>query len=134
MSSGSEGHKPIRWLAGAIKTPPFSSQARLEAGGLLRLLQAGELLSMPHSRPMPSIGPRCHELRIPDKTRTWRIIYRIDHDAIVIADVFAKAMQETPRRIIDVCRDRLRTHDMLVRAERRKEGSPGKKAPGNKRG
>ena len=60
----------------------------MEAGYLLRMLQAGESLSMPQSRPMPSIGPRCHELRINDKDSTWRIIYRADEDAILILDVF----------------------------------------------
>jgi len=49
--------KPLVWLRGGIKTPPFSQNARLEAGFLLRKLQRGEKLSMPHSRPMPSIGP-----------------------------------------------------------------------------
>jgi phage-related protein len=64
----------------------------------------------------------------------WRIVYRIDHDAIVIADVFAKATQQTPRRIIAVCKDRLNTYDRIVEEERRTTGSPGKKAPGKKRG
>lgn len=36
---------------------------------------------------MPSIGARCHELRINDETGTFRIIYRVDSDAIVIVDV-----------------------------------------------
>jgi len=45
---------------------------------------------MPHSRPMPEIGRRCHELRIVDGEHTWRIIYRADPDAIVIAEVFGK--------------------------------------------
>ena len=52
--------KPLIWLRGEIKTPPLSMNARLEAGFLLRQLQRGEMLSMPHSRPMPSIGNRCH--------------------------------------------------------------------------
>ena len=59
--------KPLVWLSGEIKTPPFSAAARLEAGLLLRRLQRGDLLAMPLSRPMPSIGPRCHELRIVDE-------------------------------------------------------------------
>jgi phage-related protein len=75
--------KPSAWLHGEIKTPPFSKEARLEAGFLLRLLQRGESIGMPRSRPMPTIGPHCHELRIQDKQQTWRIIYRIDPDAIV---------------------------------------------------
>ena len=73
--------KPLIWLHGEIKTPPFSQAARLEAGFLLRKLQRGESLSLPHSRPMPAIGPRCHELRVTDKRKTWRVIYRIDADA-----------------------------------------------------
>jgi phage-related protein len=75
--------RPLVWLTGAVKTPPPTPSARIEAGFLLRRLQRGESLEMPHSRPMPTIGPRCHELRIPDANRTWRIVYRIDTDAIV---------------------------------------------------
>ena len=59
--------KPLVWLRGEVKTPPLSAAARLEAGTLLRRLQAGDKLSTPHSRPMPSIGPRCHELRVVDE-------------------------------------------------------------------
>ena len=59
--------KPLVWMEGEIKTPPFSAEARLEAGMLLRSLQQGENLGLPHSRPMPVIGPRCHELRVRDK-------------------------------------------------------------------
>jgi hypothetical protein len=58
--------KPLAWLHGEVKTPPFSQEARLEAGLLLRRLQQGESLGMPHSRPMPSVGVHCHELRIGD--------------------------------------------------------------------
>ena len=56
---------------------------------------------MPHSRPMPSIGRRCHELRIPDDKLSWRIVYRIDEDAIVIAEVFSKKTCKTPKSVID---------------------------------
>ena len=103
--------KPLVWLEGEIKTPPFSRDARLEAGGLLGRLQQGELLSMPQSRPMPSIGRHCHELRIRDEDTTWRIVYRIDADAIVIAEVFAKKTQHTPKYVIDVCKRRFNRYD-----------------------
>lgn len=103
--------KPLVWLHGEVKTPPFSATARLEAGVLLRRLQQGEKLSLPHSRPMPSIGPRCHELRIPDVDATWRILYRIDPDAIVITEVFAKKTQATPQHIIATCQRRLQQYD-----------------------
>ena len=75
------------------------------------MLQRGELLAMPHSRPMPGIGSRCHELRIADRDATWRIIYRTDEDAVVIAEVFSKKTPRTPERVIDVCRRRLKEYD-----------------------
>jgi phage-related protein len=105
--------KPLVWLDGEIKTPPMSAVARLQAGYLLRLLQMGQRLSMPHSRPMPVIGRRCHELRINDRDRTWRIIHRIDHDAIVILEVFGKTSKSTPMTVIKTCKARLRRYDDL---------------------
>jgi len=92
-------------------TPPFSREARLEAGYLLRQLQKGIKLSMPQSRAMTTTGRRCHELRINDNNCTWRIIYRIDPDAIVILEVFDKKTTATPRHVIDTCRARLRRYD-----------------------
>jgi phage-related protein len=103
--------KPIAWLHGEIKSPPLSANARMEAGFLLRRLQRGEKLSLPHSRTMPSISPRCHELRINDLGATWRVIYRIDDDAIVIAAVFGKKTPQTPQAVIDQCRRRLKEYD-----------------------
>ena len=81
---------------------------------LLRRLQRGESLRLPQSRPMPSIGRRCHELRITDEDATWRIVYRIDADAIVIAEVFAKKTQATPKAVIAACRRRLRSYDSVA--------------------
>lgn len=46
-----------------------------------------------------------------DADVTWRIIYRLDADAIVILEVFAKKTQVTPRHVIDECRRRLRLYD-----------------------
>jgi len=83
----------------------------MEAGYLLRCLQSGERLSLPHSRPMTSICARCHELRINDKDKTWRIIYRLDDDAVLILDVFEKKSQKTPKNIIDICKKRIVTYD-----------------------
>jgi phage-related protein len=78
---------------------------------LLRRLQNGDKLGMPHSRPMPSIGRRCHELRINDERSTWRIVYRVDEDAIVILDVFSKKTQQTPKPVVDACNRRLKEFD-----------------------
>ncbi|HKZ43323.1 MAG TPA: type II toxin-antitoxin system RelE/ParE family toxin [Candidatus Hodarchaeales archaeon] len=103
--------KPLIWLHGEIKTPPLSSKARIEAGYLLRKLQMGEQLSLPHSRPMSSIGSGCHELRIDDQNRMWRVVYRIDHDAVVILEVFEKKTRKTPREVIENCKRRIRLYD-----------------------
>lgn len=106
--------RPLVWLHGEIQTPPLSTEARIEAGYLLRKLQMGDALSLPHSRPMPVIGARVHELRITDQNKIWRIVYRIDSDAIVIVDVFSKKTRSTPKQVIDVCRERLARYDEIV--------------------
>ena len=93
---------------------PLTAAARLEAGLLLRRLQSGQSLGLPHSRPMPVIGRRCHELRIVDEAATWRIVYRIDADAIVVAEVFAKKTQATPKAVIAASQRRLRTYDAVA--------------------
>ena len=105
-----EMEKTLLLLHGEIKTPPFSREARIESGVLLRRLQRGDSIQMPHSRPMPAIGQGCHELRVRDANKTWRIIYHIDSEAIVILEVFAKTTAVTPRSVIDTCKARLRKY------------------------
>jgi phage-related protein len=83
----------------------------MEAGYLLRELQRGKSLGMPHSKPMPAIGGRCHELRVVDERETWRIVYRVDADAVVIAEVFAKKSPQTPQAVLEACRKRLKEYD-----------------------
>jgi phage-related protein len=104
-------HKPLVRLGGEVKSPPMSESARLETGFLLRKLQAGHSLSLPHSRPMPSIGARCHELRVNDGDSTWRIVYRIDTDAILMLAVFQKKTSKTPQAVIRTCQDRAKNFD-----------------------
>ncbi|HEY2862785.1 MAG TPA: type II toxin-antitoxin system RelE/ParE family toxin [Casimicrobiaceae bacterium] len=116
-----DGDKPLIWFRAEVKTPPFSEEARIEAGMLLRQLQGGIKLSMPQSRPMPTIGARCHELRVQDENATWRIVYRIDADAIVIVDVFQKDSQSTPKLVIANCERRLSEYDRLFKEKARKK-------------
>jgi len=112
--------KPLVWLHGEIKTPPFSQEARVEAGFLLRQLQQGTMLALPHSRPIPEIGSHCHELRIEDRTHTWRIIYRIDPDAIIITEVFSKKTKKTPPEVISMSQKRFKAYDDLIRVGSRR--------------
>ena len=59
---------------------------------------------------MPTIGGGCHELRIVDQDATWRIVYYVDRDAVVILDVFSKKTKETPKNVIETCKGRLRAY------------------------
>lgn len=99
--------KPLGWLRGNLKTPPVGQEARREAGALLRRLQDGEQLSPPESRPMPSIGPRAHELRVQDAESrlTWRIFYRIDPDAILVIEWFERRLRRRRRRSSALARE-----------------------------
>jgi phage-related protein len=84
-----------------------------QGGGQVSAAQAAarRITVHAHSRPMRAIGPRCHELRIVDVDSTWRIIYRIDSDAIVIAEVFLKKTQQIPKAVLDTSRRRLKEYD-----------------------
>jgi phage-related protein len=112
--------KPLVWLRGEVKTPPFSAEARVEAGFLLRRLQKGESLGLPQSRPMSSIGSRCHELRVNDENQTWRIVYHVAKDAVVILDVFSKRTAATPKEVLMNCKRRLTAYISAARGEGRK--------------
>ena len=103
--------KPLVWLHGEVKAPPFTAEGRVEVGFLLRSLQRGENLGMPQSRAMPSIGKRCHELRVGDAGGNWRIVYRVDDDAIVVLEVLKKKTPRTPAGVVDACLARLKEYD-----------------------
>lgn len=75
------------------------------------MLQSGITLSLPQSRPMPSIGTHCHELRIRDENKIWRLFYRIDTDAIIVILWTEKKSVKTPDEVIDLCRKRLKSYD-----------------------
>lgn len=112
-----EHRRPLVWLQGAIKSPPFTSNARIEAGFLLRRLQRGDKVGLPHVRPMPMLGARCAEVRIPDEGITWRILCRFDADAVIIVAVFAKKTQTTPKIVLSIALERLRFYDRVIKKE-----------------
>lgn len=121
VSLVSPKHKPLAWLLGTVTTPPLGPAARVAAGYLLRQLQARVSLSMPESRPVPTVGAHCHELRVNDAERgkQWRIIYRIDTDAIVVAHWFQKTTPRTPQGAITTSRQRLALYDEAARGSER---------------
>ncbi len=105
------GPKTLVFLHGEIKTPPFSDEARREAGYLLRLLQLGESLGMPKAEPLPIVGPRCGALRIRDDQHNWRIMFRVDATIVLVVDVYDKKTRRIPDTVIDRCKKRLRDYD-----------------------
>jgi phage-related protein len=107
--------KPLVWLHGEVKTPPFTAEGRQEAGMLLRLLQEGERLGMPLAEPLPDVGTRCGALRVRDAEHNWRIMYRIDDDAVLILDVYSKKTRKIPDEVIRRCKDRLKRYDSAAK-------------------
>jgi phage-related protein len=107
----SRAGKVLVILSGDIKTPPLCRAVRRKIGYLIRQLQHGLALEMPHSRPMPTIGPRCHELRVSDGERAWRVVYRTDRDAVLVLALFSKKTGKTPRKVIEQSRRLLRLYD-----------------------
>lgn len=105
--------KVLVFLHGEIKSPPFSDEARREAGYLLRLLQLGESIGMPQAEPLPIVGPRCGALRIRDDQHNWRIMYRVDEAAVIIAEVHDKKTNKIPPKVIANCKKRLREYDEI---------------------
>lgn len=106
--------KSLRWVHGDIKSPPLSVEVRRELGFLLREIQEGETLSLPHSRPMPVIGLGVHELRANDRAGIWRLIYQIREEGILVLDVFNKKTNQTPKQVIENCKKRIWEYEKEV--------------------
>jgi phage-related protein len=68
---------------------------------------------------MPGIDRGAAELRVSDNVGhvEWRVIYRVDSDAIVVAALFKKKTQATPKSAIELAQDRLRRYDRNAREE-----------------
>jgi phage-related protein len=115
ISGRSEAAKPLVWLRRGIKTPPLSRNARVELGYRLRLLQEGVVLRMPHCRPMRAAGKSCYELRVRDAGFNWRLVFRVDDDAIVIAGLFRKTSRSSTDRLIEVSRRRFSRYDAAAK-------------------
>lgn len=107
------GRRPVVWMAD-IRAAGLGKKARLEAGGLIDDLQEGVSLRLPHSRPMPAIGERCHELRVREPGHNWRILYHVGYGEIVILGVFDKKRRKTPRNEIHRAKRRLRRYTIVT--------------------
>lgn len=74
----------------------FPEDVRREFGKVIFDLQKGEKLSMPLSRPMSSVAPGVEELRIRDRSGTYRVFYYTKlADSVLILHAFKKKTQKT---------------------------------------
>ena len=106
--------KPVVIFRADVPDPKMDVPTAEAINDLLRRLRSGEKLSLPHSRPMPSIGRRCHELRLSESNGIWRVFYRIDPDSIVVVHVLWKTTQQTPKSDINLCKSRFKQYDDLL--------------------
>lgn len=86
---------------------------------LLRLLQEGEQLGMPQAEPLPNVGRGCGSLRIRDAEHIWRIMYRIDADAVLILEVYSKKTRKIPDEVIRWCKQRIKQYESDLKAEKK---------------
>jgi phage-related protein len=114
ISDSSGSGKPLVWRS-EIKAPPLPRKARVELGYRLRLLQKGLLLAMPHCRPMIAIGKSCYELRLRDAGTNWRLVFRVDEDAVIVVGLFRKTSPSATGRLIAVSRRRLSEYDAAAK-------------------
>lgn len=82
---------------------------------------------------MPAIGAHCHELRVTDAKANWRLVYRIDPNAVVILEVFAKKTQTTPKAVIEVCQQRIKEYDRDRKDESKRAKAAGKQGVGSRK-
>jgi phage-related protein len=74
------------------------------------------MLGLPQAEPLPIIGPRCGALRVRDAGHNWRIMYRVDSDAVLVLDVYAKKTKRIPQEVIERCKSRLQEYDGAAKA------------------
>lgn len=102
--------KEIKWNSKARQfVRLLDVETRREIGTLLMLIQSGQTLSEPQSKPMKSIHRNAHELRLKDRLGTYRVIYILNIGNIVfIPHAFTKKSQKTPTKEIELAILRLK--------------------------
>jgi phage-related protein len=87
----------------------FPEAIRGHLADALARLDEGHTLSMPTSRPMPSIGKSVHELRFRDRAGIYRVIYVfVGGGTIYLLHAFMKKTGPTPRQNIELAKKRLK--------------------------
>jgi phage-related protein len=99
--------KPVAWLGSArAELRAFPADARRDAGFELRRVQQG--LDPDDWKPMASIGPGVREIRIHTGIE-HRVFYVATFaEAVYVLPAFEKRTRKTPKRDLDLARERLR--------------------------
>ena len=87
----------------------FPTEIREDLADAVARLELGQTLSLPLSRPMPSLGKGIHELRLKDRSGIYRIIYFIIRaNKIILVHAFKKTTQETPLQVLNTAKRRIK--------------------------
>lgn len=87
----------------------WPEEVRGDLADAIARLERGHMLSMPLSRPMPSIGAGVHELRLKDRSGVYRCVYWLAGGGFIyLIHAFKKATQKTSQRDMEIARERLR--------------------------
>ncbi len=87
----------------------FPEDVRRELGKAIFDLQKGEILSMPLSRGMASIAPGAAELRIRDRSGSFRVLYYTrSARGVLVFHAFLKKSQATPKHEMELGKKRLK--------------------------
>ena len=100
----------ISYVKAALKDIlKFPTEIKADLVDLLAELDVGVKLSMPLSRPMPSIGKGVHELRLKDASGVYRVIYIfVSQNNIWVIHGFKKTTEQTAKQDIDLAKKRLK--------------------------
>ena len=84
-------------------------ELRGDLADALARLDAGLMLSLPLSRPMPAIGRGVHELRLKNRSGAYRVVYALGtHGAVYVLHAFKKTTQATSARNLELAQRRLK--------------------------
>jgi phage-related protein len=85
----------------------FPEEIRGDLADALARLDAGLMLSMSLSRPMPSVGRGVHELRLKDRSGAYRVVYAfVRRGTVHVLHAFKKTTQATPLGNLELARKR----------------------------
>lgn len=87
----------------------FPDEIKGDIADAVARLDQGHTLSMPLSRPMPTIGKGVHELRFRDRSGIFRVIYvLLGNRGVYLLHAFMKKTSQTPQENIDLAKKRLK--------------------------